>query len=56
MNIHQSKAEIQGKLKIKIKNSTKNEKKNLREREREREITFFCMGKICIEWERVKNL
>ena len=40
------------------KNPTKNEKKNIereRERERERE-NLFCMGKICIEWERVTNL
>ena len=47
-NIHQSKVEIQGK-----KSPTKNEKKIERERERE---NLFCMGKICIEWERVTNL
>ena len=45
MNIHQSKAEIQGKLKIKIKNPTKNEKKKFeRERERERN-NLFLYGK-----------
>ena len=35
------------------KKPTKNEKKKF---EREREKTFFCMEKICIEWERVENL
>ena len=37
------------------------EKKNLQKMkkkkfERERDRPFFCMEKICIEWERVKNL
>ena len=36
---------------MKNKNSTKNE----REREREREIKI-CVGKICVEYERVENL
>ena len=31
-------------------------KKKIFEREREREITFFCIGKICIKWKRVANL
>ena len=37
------------------KNLTNMKKKNLRERERERN-NIFCMGKICIEWERVTDL
>ena len=52
-NIHQTKVE----MKEKLKTPTINEKKKIeREREREREREPFCMGKICIKWERVANL